>query len=465
MSMFGILRNGVTGLSAAQQALDVIGQNIANANTQGYSRQRVNLATGQATPTPSLYTGPVTLMNGVSVSSIERIKNAYLQEAVDTASAKQAALTSQTAPLANAEKLFNEPSDTGLQAAMDGFYSAWSDVANPSSTGASAAGAVVISRGQVVAAQLNGLSTGMDAQWQSSRANLATVVDQANAAATSLARLNSEISQGQASGINVNALLDQRDQVVTKLATLVGTTSTVSDQGLLSVSIGGVALVSGVHAETMSLNAGATLSSVAQQQPSLQIGTVAVSPSSGTAAGLLSALGTNLPNISGQLDTIANSIRDAVNSLQQQGFTAAGDPGGDFFSGTGAGSLSVLVTDPSQLAISAAAGSADVSNAQRIADLANDDIAAQALGGNPGPSQLWRTLTTSVGAQVQGLNTAQTTQTSLVTTAQAAVDSDSGVSLDEELSNMLLFQRSYQASAKIISIADEMLRTLIGMGS
>ena len=465
MSMFGILGNGVTGLSAAQQALDVIGQNIANANTQGYSRQRVNLTTGQGTPTPSLYTGPVTLLNGVSVGSIERIKNAYLQDAADTSSAKQAALTAQTAPLANAEKLFNEPSDTGLQASLDGFYSAWSDVGNPSSTGASAAGAVVISRGQVVAQQLNGLSSGMDTQWRSARANLAGVVDQVNAAATTLADLNGKIFQGQSSGTNVNALLDQRDQVVTKLATLAGTTSQVSDNGQLSVSIGGVALVSGVHAEKMSLNAGANLASAGQLQPSLQIGSVLVSPSSGTAAGLLSALGTDLPNVSAQLDQVATSIRDAVNSLQQQGFTTSGASGTDFFSGTGAADLTVAVTDASQLAVSAVAGSADVSNAQRIADLADDDAAASVLGGNPGPSQLWRTLTTSVGAQVQSLNTAQATQTSLVTAAQAAVDSDSGVSLDEELSNMLLFQRSYQASAKIISVADEMLQTLIGMGS
>ena len=465
MSMFGALGNGVTGLSAAQKALDVIGQNIANANTQGYSRQRVTLTANQVTPSPSLYTGPVTLLNGVSAGSVERIKNAYLQDAVDTASAKQAALTAQTTPLSSAEKLFNEPSDTGLQSSMDGFYAAWADVANPSATGSAAAGAVVISRGQVVAQQLNTISTGLNAQWRSARSSLESVVDQANAAASTLANLNSLITQGQAAGTNVNSLIDQRDQVVTKLATLVGTTSTVSDDGQLSVSIGGVALVSGVHAETMSLNAGPDLSSVSVLPPSLQIGTVTVSPSAGTAAGVLAALGTDLPNISGQLDSIATALRDAVNGLQQQGFTATGDQGTDFFTGTGAADLALAVTDASQLAVSAAAGSADVSNAQNIAALAHDDIAAQALGGTPGPSQRWRTLTASVGAQVQGLNTAQATQTSLVTTAQSAVDSDSGVSLDEELSNMLLFQRSYQASAKIITVADEMLQTLIGMGS
>jgi flagellar hook-associated protein 1 len=462
MGVFNILGTGLSGLQAAQKALDVVGQNIANANTPGYSRQRVDLKSSQITPTPGLYTGPTSVLNGVSITGTTRVKSDYLQAAASSALAKESALQSQATPLSNIEALTHEPSDTGLQASLDEFYTAWSHLATTPDSGA--AGAVVLQNGAAVASQLNTLSQGVANEWTNQRANLGNVVQQANSAAQQVASLNSEILRGQSAGINVNDLLDKRDVTVNTLSSLVGGVVTKADDGTVSVLVGGVSLVSGGASATLTLGGGTDLSNVTGDPPTLSIGTVSVNPTTGSAAGLLSALRTDLPSVSAQLDAVAVSVRDAVNTLSNGGFTLSGDPGTDFFSGTGAGDLTVSLTSSAQLAVSSTAGAQDGSNAGRLADLSDDATASAVLGGSPGPSALWRSLTSGLGAQVKGLNTALATQSSIVDTAQNAVTEDSGVSIDEETVNMLLFQRSYQASAKVISAADEMMQTLLAMG-
>jgi flagellar hook-associated protein 1 FlgK len=138
-----------------------------------------------------------------------------------------------------------------------------------------------------------------------------------------------------------------------------------------------------------------------------------------------------------------------------------GASGGDFFTGTGAIDLAVLPTDPAGLAVSSAQGAVDGANALALGDLSIDSGAAAVLNGSPGPSALLRDLTGALGTQVQSLKRAVTVQTAVVDTADAAVESSAGVNLDEEMANLLQYQRSYQASARVITAIDEVLDTLV----
>jgi flagellar hook-associated protein 1 FlgK len=122
----------------------------------------------------------------------------------------------------------------------------------------------------------------------------------------------------------------------------------------------------------------------------------------------------------------------------------------------------VAITTPGQLAVSGVEGAADGSNAQKVADLAVNSTARATIG-SAGPSELWQNLTYGTGSAVKALNTAITSQTAMVAAAKSAVSSESGVNLDEELAEMLQYQRSYQAASKVITIIDDMLSTLIGM--
>jgi len=464
MSLSNILGNGYSGLQAAQQALNVIAQNISNSDTEGYSRQRVDLAAVQTTPDPGLYTGHGVQFNGVTVATIERIKNNFLQAAASSALGKQSALQSQTDPLTDVQGLLNEPSDNGLQSAMDTFYKDWAALGN--SPDSQAAGNVVIQDGVTLAGQLNQLSNGTEREWTNQLSNLSSVVSQVNVAAGQVASLNAEIKQGQVGGDNVNALMDERDKAVTTLTSLVGGQPATGLDGQISVSVSGVSLVSGgLVANQMTLGGAGDIESSPGNPPTLSIGTTTTNPSSGSAAGLLSSLRTDLPGIYGQLDGIATALQTAVNAASSSGYTLSGVAGADFFTGTGAKGIAVVSTSYADLAVSSSAGAVDGSNASKIGDFTNDAIISAALGGAPGPSELYRGMTTGLATKISGLNTAITGQTAIVATAQNAVDSDSGVDVNEELTNMLLYQRSYQASAKVISTADQMMQTLIGMVS
>jgi flagellar hook-associated protein 1 FlgK len=158
---------------------------------------------------------------------------------------------------------------------------------------------------------------------------------------------------------------------------------------------------------------------------------------------------------------VAVSLRDAVNSVFATGYDQAGNTGGAFFTGDSAITLSVVPTDPSQLAIASAAGIADGSIARKIADLSINANASTVLGGGESPSQKWQDLTVAVGVQVQSLKNASTVQDSVVAAADDAVQSDAGVSLDEEMTSLLLYQRSFQAASRVITTVDEMMDTLV----
>ncbi|GAB3241729.1 flagellar hook-associated protein FlgK [Kineosporia babensis] len=469
---FNILGNGLTGLQASQQALNVVSQNIANAATPGYVRQRAILESQQTAPGTNVYTGNSAQFMGVKVTGVERISSTFKTAALNSAVGKQEALEAQAAPLDNIQGLLQEPGDTGLQAGITEFYQSWTTLGNNPTTGSSNGGAalngaaagVVIEDAISIATQLNSLSQGVAEEFGNQYANLEGIVEQVNAAATKVAELNQQIMQGTAGGNNINALLDQRDSAVTDIVRLTGATATPLDNGSVQVAVSGVTLVSGPATNTMTVGGANTIEESGTNPPSLMIGTVKASPSGGQAAGVLSALNTDLPEISGRLDIVANGIRDAVNSVHSSGYTFDGTPGGEFFAGEGAKGLTVAVTSPEELAISSQAGaSVDGSNALKLGDLVRDSEASAALGGAESPQSQYARMVTGIGTRLQSLNTAIESQAGVVATAQAAVDSESGVDLNEELTNMILFQRSFQANSRVISAANEMLQTLIGM--
>ena len=322
----------------------------------------------------------------------------------------------------------------------------WHDLANTPTD--PSAGAVVIQSGLAVADQLHAMSSAVAGQWDSSEDALADVVSQVNQAAKDLADINQKISTGLAAGRPVNELQDQRDLLTRTLAKLVGGVATVDSDGQASVSVGGVALVTGSNAQQFALSGAATIGGAAASPPRIVWGTTTVPVESGSAAGYLAVLGTDLPTLSAQLDTVAVSLRDMVNNVHQTGYQADGTPAGVFFDGTDAASFTVVPTDPAQLAVTAVSGAVDGSVAQQLGDLSDERVQATVLGGT-GPSAQWRTMTTGLGVRVQSLKNASTVQDSVVAAAEAAVQTDAGVNLDEEMTNLLQYQRSYQASSRL----------------
>lgn len=458
MTSFGTLNTGVTGLRAAQRAMDTAGQNITNATTPGYSRQKVQQSSIGAANGATFHTGTDNPIGGVRIDDVVRVRDAFLEATRAAAGSRLSALEAEQSTMSAAQRLLHEPGEAGLQAGMDGFFAAWHELSMNPSDGAAAS--TVVQNGIDLTDRLHTLANGIDGQWQETRTRLQDTVDKANQATEELARLNWRIADLRSGGQPVNEVMDQRDQLVRRLGELVGGYAVPGPDGQVSLSVNGITLVQGDVAQKLTLGGAQTLDGAPTDPPTVLWAGTAVPIETGAAAGHLATLRTGLPDLMNQVDAVASSMAEAVNAVHATGYTLSGAAGGPFFTGTGARDIALASTSTADIAMASAPNTLDGSVAARIGDLAADPASAAVLGG-PGPSARYRELTSVLGARVQSLGTAQEVQQSVVNSAEDVVAADSGVNLDEEMTGMLMFQRAYQASARVITTVDEMLDTLI----
>jgi len=421
------LQTALSGLLAEQQAMDVAGHNIANANTEGYSRQTAVLETNQAIPIPALsaITGQgAQLGTGVTVETYTRIRNSYLDAQYRAQNSSLSGATTQAEELEQAQGAFNEPSSTGISSQLSAFWSAWSSLADsPNSEAAKegvvAAGERLASAFNQLSAQLSTVSAQAGQQYESRTAPSGEVQQMAN----QIAQLNGQIKLAEQARQPPNDMLDRRDLLLDKLSALANVTVTQQSDGTDTVTFGDAAkpLVEGT-----SVNWPQTLTAAAGGQL-------------GALLGLTGPAGT-LTSIQNGLDSVAATIAESVNALHTSK---------PFFSGSSAATLAVAVK-PSEVQTSStkAAGGNDVA------------LAIAALRGG-GAEQGYSALVEQVGSSVRGAQNEQANLQATVTAIGNQRQSVSGVSLDEEMTNLISFQRAYQASARTLTAMDSMLETLI----
>ena len=451
----------VSGLSAAQRAIEVTAQNIANANTPGYSRQQVQLSSVGTTTAAHVYTGGnAAILGGVNIDAVLRVRDTFLETARVNAGSTKAALDIRASTLSGVESLMHEPGDDGLQAVVDDFYASWHELAASPGTNQATAGGQVLQRANALVAQLKFVASGVEEQWNNAQGDLTTSVAELNQATSDLALVNQRLMEGTVAERPINELLDRRDTLIRKIGDLAGGRGTINKNNTVTMMIDNVTVVSGSRALPITLAGGTSLADAPSDPPVLMSGVIGAPVSNGKIAGLLASLGGDLPTAAAQVDSVAVALRDAVNTVHSTGYTLTGSTGLDFFAGTGASDLSVVPTTSDDLAVASAPNVVDGTNAEAIADLALDDRAESVLGG-PGPSVQLRAMAADIGTKLQGLQRAADVQDSVFATADAAVNSDSGVSIDEEMTSLLMYQRSYQASARVITTVDDILDTLI----
>jgi flagellar hook-associated protein 1 FlgK len=455
MSDFSTLNLALSGLMAARRGMDVTGQNVANANTAGYTRQRlVSEAIGASTQ-PAVWATYDGSNGGVRVADVQRLRDAFQDVRSRDAHASQGSLGATSDALSQIESLFPEPSSDGLQSMLDSMWSGFSDVANNPSD--PAARSQVIAKANTVATWLNQTSSSLDALSANNLEKLSAIATQINTAAENLAGLNTAILQGGTSGIPVNELLDQRDKLADTLAQLVGGQARVDANGTMGVYIGGAAIVRGNRAETISATTDLSGTRLTWDKDAST-----VTASGGTAAGLLDTVNNIIPTWKSKLDTVASQLISSVNAVHASAaghptYDANGNPGGAFFTGTTAANIAVLISDPSLLAASnqppgPAGPSKDGSNADALSKLA--------LAAN-GPNGTYHSLVVNLGIATADANLRATTQNNVTTQVDDARESTSGVSIDEEMTNLVTYQRAYEASGRVLTAVDQLLDTLI----
>lgn len=463
VSTFGSLATAYSGLAAARAGIDVTGQNIANAGTAGYTRQRVTQNSVPATQTGFMRGTAALAGQGVSVDGIARLASLTLDVGVRVAAGSSAYADARATALSALETGLHEPGKDGLSAKLDAFWSSWSELAShPDDPGA--ASAVLGAAGTVAAALASG-SKAVDAQWSSVRGTVAGQVTQLNDAAKQVADLNGRIRTALASGGTANELLDQRDQLTEQIATLAGGTTRTNTDGTVDVLLGGNPLVQGTDARAVALGGGGRLADGAAVTLTWTSGSAgAVSLSGGSIGGALAVLapangngtGGALARAAASYDAVATQLATTVNAVHATGTTPAGTTGTAFFALAAgvpaAQGLSVVPTDGSGLATRNAAGQLDDSFADALSR----------LGTGPGAADTtWATFVAGVGTASRSAATESTLTGLALTNARTQQQSSAGVDLDEENVNLLSYQHAYQGAARVLTAVDEMLDTII----
>ena len=462
VSTFGSLATAYSGLTAARAGIDVTGQNIANAGTVGYTRQRVTQSSVPAVQTGFVRGTAALAGQGVSVDGVARLGSLTLDAGLRAATGSSAWAQTRATALSTLEGGLQEPGKNGLATKLDAFWSSWGDLAaHPDDPGAASS---VIAAASTVASTLASGSKAVDDQWSTVRSTAATQVGQLNDAATQVADLNGRIRATLAGGGNANELLDHRDQLTQQIAGLAGGTVRTNADGTVDVLLGGNPLVQGDTVRTVELAGGARLADgepVSLRWTSGSAGTVSLD--GGSIGGALTLLapasggsGGALAEASAAYDRVATQLATAVNTAHAKGSTPTGATGAPFFALTAGGpaaqGLSVVPTDGSGLATRNAAGQLDDSFADTLSRLGT------ATGG---ADRTWATFVAGVGSASRTA-ASETTLTGLaLTSARTQQQSGAGVDLDEENVALLSYQHAYQGAARVLTAVDEMLDTLI----
>ncbi|WP_047607942.1 flagellar hook-associated protein FlgK [Rahnella aquatilis] len=333
-----LINTAMSGLNAAQAALSTTGNNIANVSVAGYNRQTAIITQSNGTSTPSGYIG-----NGVTVTGVNREYNSFVVKQLLGASATGSALSTQLDQASSIDDLLGD-SSTGIDATMSTFFKGLQTLTSNASD--SSARQAVLGEAQGLTAQFNSSAKYLNDMNTAVNQQVTQNVDQINTFASQIAKLNNQITATRGStGQEPNALLDQRDQLVSQLNNVTGVVVTQQDGDTYNVSFAnGMPLVSGGNAKTvvaMPSSADPSKLTVGMTQPDGSVSEIQESRlTTGSLGGTLAFRKDNLEPAINQLGQLALALSDSFNTTNKAGFDLNGDAGTNFFSFTGATTVS-----------------------------------------------------------------------------------------------------------------------------
>lgn len=456
MPDFVALNTALSALQAARVRIDVASHNVANAATPGYTRQRV----GQ-TPNPVFRSLVGPIGTGVSVSSIARIRDSFLDARVRTASDLSGRFSVEYDLLDRAEQILAEP-DEGITSRLGDLWASFEELAlAPANTGARVAALGAL---EDVASRIRSVAEGWDRLSDDVANHMKVRVAEVDNMLSAVADLNRQINENIHGGVP-NDLMDQRDALLDQLSTAIGATVTPLEGNMVRVSLNGLSLVDGISGSRLQYSMDEATKQVSIVHPS------GAMKAGGEIGGYQNFINVEKPALTEKLNAFVRDFVTAVNAQHQAGYSdpvVAGDPGvpgGPLFNlvaGDEARKLTVAITDPSQLAVSNDPGPPfpvnNGVNAQALADV-RTQLAAN--GGTDTIDEAMRALVIELGAKVSVAKRGAQSQMGLLSAAELVRDGHHGVSLDEELTLLMEAEHAYQAAARVMSAVDEALDVLI----
>lgn len=459
-SLLNALNSGKTSLLANQKSIEIVGNNIANVNTEGYSRQRAEL-----TQIPAVNFNDFFIGQGVTVSDVSRDYSEFISRQLQDKTIEYGEETGRSNSLTELERIFNVSEDN-LASKINDFFDAWQQLtANPSGQ---VERDVVMQRGQLLGDAFRGISDDLDTVVQNMNTEIVAGVEQLNEQIAEVARLNERINLVEISGQTANSARDSRDQLIKNLSESLGVKTYTDNRGMLSVILpGGMPLVQGNIASTITTVTTGTDVNLQLQVAgsSLDIG---VDDMGGKFKGMFDMRDGFIAGMRADLDTLAIDLTDAVNVEHAAGYGSDGVTGHLFFNDITAlppgqipaRNVGLAITNATQVAAAGLASAApgDNENALRIAQL---EVTHKVGGSNDTFDNFFSQMVATVGIEAARNDLALSGSKDATTQLQNLRDGYSGVSLEEEMIDLIQYQRGFESSAKFLSTVDEMMASLL----
>jgi len=466
LSLFGLLNVAGQSLSVQQEATSVAGQNLANVNNPAYADESL-----QVQAAPSFQTSAGQEGTGVEAVSITQLWDSLLNSQITAEGSVTGSLTSQQSALQQAEAYLNEQlsntstsvdsvsSPDGLTADLSSLFNSLQALStDPSNISDRQA---VVQSAQQLSEQFNSVSSGLATVSSDMNSSIQSDVNSSNQDLSEIAGLNKQIIVAQASGGTANDLVDEREQLIENLAGYVNLTTSAQANGAVNISIGGVTMVSdGTTPDSLETYANSAGNLLVQAQ---NAGTP-LTLSGGSIEGSITARDGTLATLQGSVNTLATQLISQFNSIYSSGYDLNGNTNQPFFTGSTAASIGVnstVVNDPSTFQAAASAGDpGDNTVALALANLANQPLSAlnnQTLGQN------YAEAVGTFGSGLESVNEQLTNSTSVSQMLTTQRSSETGVDTDTEMTNLMQFQKAYEASAELVTTVNEMLETLVNM--
>ena len=447
MSLHSLYATARRSLLANQAATNATGNNIANAQTPGYTRRSVDLRSLPPTRGGVVFHGMAASGGGVAVEAFTRVRSQILDVAVRSGQAGSGGAGESAALLATLETQLAPNGGDSLLDSVSQFYDAWSDVADsPTDLGVRDA---LISAADTLASSLRSADTRLRSFGQSVQRDLATTVDDANAKLSEVAALNTEIRATSAQGSADPDALDRRDVLIDELASLAPFTARAEPDGTVTLTLDGMKAVQGHEALPLRLDTSGDAPALYAEGGTrpLRLG----GSTDGAIGAQLHLLGSTLPTTRAALDTLAADIVTGVNGIHIDGTGLDGVGNRDFFEPTGTTAATISVK-PGLTPEAVAAGDGAPGDASRATALFGLGDATHAAATR---------LLSDVGARVRRASSEATANAAYTDHAVALRDGVSKVSLDEEMTNLIQYQQSYAASARVLQTAESLFDTLL----
>lgn len=459
-STFFGLNVALSGVVTQQRALNTVSHNLTNATTPGFSRQRVDLEAATPFTHPGLNNpvGPGQVGTGVVAAQYSRLRDQFADLSYRSGTSDLGQFQAKADSLTSIDTIIDEPGDTGLTHLLSQYWGSWQALSvNPDSAASREA---VRAAGESLAQGFRDLNGQMVDSQAEADARAALGVTRVNELGAQVNELNKQIAMVVAVGQEPNDLRDMRDLLIDQIAGFTDVTVTPpSATGKVSIAIGSQLLVDSgtdtVNALAISAAGAATVNGVA------------TTITSGSLRGQVDMRDTVLGGATGyiaQLDALAAAVAGSVNTRHAAGFGTDGTTGNNFFAGATAATLAVSAAVLASVdAIAASDTAANLpGGSDNAVDLAQLQFVVQAIGASTTTLDgFYQQMVARVGVDTDQANRLAQVQTGVLEAAQTRRAATSGVNIDEEMSDMVRFQKSYNAAARMITTVDEMLDTII----